>query len=170
VADLTVSVADVLDRPGQYRDVALSARLAGVRSPLVSVAEAPLEAHLRLESVIEGVLVTGAVEAPTVTVCARCLSEQPGRVALDVCELFAPARPSEPEESYPLAGTEIDLEPMLRDAVALALPLRPLCRPECRGLCASCGADLNLGPCDCKQDDVDPRWAALGALRERLFS
>jgi uncharacterized protein len=57
---------------------------------------------------------------------------------------------------------------MLRDAVTLALPLRPLCREDCKGLCARCGNDLNAGPCDCGGDDIDPRWEALAALRERL--
>jgi DUF177 domain-containing protein len=59
---------------------------------------------------------------------------------------------------------------MMRDSVGLALPLNPLCRDDCAGLCARCGKDLNEGACECVDDDIDPRWDALAALRERLES
>jgi uncharacterized protein len=91
-------------------------------------------------------------------------------VTVDVCELFvAPGHeaPAE-EEVYRVEGLEIDLEPMLRDALTLALPLNPICRSDCKGLCAHCGKNLNEGPCDCTDDDIDPRWAALSELRDRL--
>jgi len=84
-------------------------------------------------------------------------------VATTVEELFV----SDPEEweTYPIHGDHIDLEPMAREAVVLGLPLAPLCRPDCKGLCPSCGADLNQGPCGCPPAAADPRWAALDALR-----
>ncbi|MGH2730855.1 MAG: YceD family protein, partial [Actinomycetota bacterium] len=56
------------------------------------------------------------------------------------------------------------------DALTLALPLNPVCRASCKGLCAHCGADLNRGPCNCAAEETDPRWAPLAALRERLES
>jgi uncharacterized protein len=169
VQHLIVSVADVLDRPGEYRDLNLHGHLVGVRNALVEL-EGPVEARLRLESVVEGVLVSGAVEAPMVFECARCLARRASKVALELCELFVGrGRASSGDaDGYCLNGTEMDLEPMLTDAVALALPLQPLCRAECLGLCASCGADLNLGACSCADDVVDPRWAALSVVRERL--
>ena len=67
-------------------------------------------------------------------------------------------------DTYPLRHDEIDLEPMVHDAVLLELPQAPLCRPDCRGLCPTCGADLNAQSCDCDQNPIDPRWEALGAL------
>jgi uncharacterized protein len=84
-------------------------------------------------------------------------------VATTVDELFV----TDPEEgeTYPIAGDHIDLEPMTREAVVLGLPLAPLCRPDCKGLCPTCGAELNRGPCGCPPPATDPRWAALDALR-----
>ncbi len=168
---LTVPVADILGRPGEYRDLDLEATLTGVGNALVRLEERPLRARLRAESVVEGILVSGRVEGATTTTCARCLRETPGRVRLELCELhLTPDRPAAEEDAYRLAGTDIELEPMLRDAVALALPLAPLCRDDCPGLCATCGRDLNFGACGCREDDVDPRWAALAGLRARLES
>lgn len=160
-----VSVADILGRPGEYRDLDVRAALPGVANALARLRNEPVRARLRAESVVEGVLVTGRVEGPAAYECARCLTSHPTEVAVEVCELFSG---SGGEDSYRLVGTEMDLEPMLRDAVTLALPLRPLCREDCKGLCARCGNDLNAGPCDCAGDDIDPRWEALAALRERL--
>ena len=62
------------------------------------------------------------------------------------------------EDTYPLEGDQLDLRPLVRDALLLELPLAPLCREDCRGLCAECGADLNLGPCQCR-----PLWMHAGA-------
>jgi uncharacterized protein len=118
--------------------------------------------------VIEGVLVTGRVEGRSALQCARCLGDFGQELSLSVCELFAaPGHPAE-DDVYRIAHTDIDLEPMLRDAIMLALPLNPLCHPDCKGLCARCGKDLNEGACGCTDDDSDPRWAALSELRARL--
>jgi uncharacterized protein len=73
-----------------------------------------------------------------------------------------------PDDSYRVTGTEIHLEPMLRDALTLSLPLNPLCKRDCKGLCSGCGVDLNVAACICVENDVDPRWAPLEALRARL--
>jgi uncharacterized protein len=112
--------------------------------------------------------VTGRVSATAELECARCLVARVEPVSVDVCELFAPTGGGAQEDAYPLAGPEMDLEPMLRDALALALPLNPVCGDECKGLCARCGADLNAGPCGCPEDEPDPRWAELAVLRKRL--
>lgn len=168
--DFILSVAEVLGRPGEYRDVALRAPLPDVGNPLARLEDGAVAAELRVESVMEGVLVTGRVEAGTQLQCARCLTEFPSELSLRLCELFvAPGHDAAGEDDvYKVSGTEIDLEPALRDAAVLALPLKPLCAPDCKGLCARCGTDLNTSSCDCKQDDVDPRWAALSEVRERL--
>jgi uncharacterized protein len=168
VHDLTVSVADILGRPGHHRDVDIASRLEGVGTVLARLGDQPLEGRLRAESVVEGVLITGNLEGAAVVRCARCLKEFESGVALDLCELFvAPGRLPD-EDAYEISGTDVELEPMLRDAATLALPLNPVCRPDCRGLCARCGQDLNAGTCDCVDDDVDPRWAALTMIKDRL--
>jgi uncharacterized metal-binding protein YceD (DUF177 family) len=69
-------------------------------------------------------------------------------------------------ESYPIRGEHIDLAPLTREALLLNLPLAPLCREDCAGLCPRCGADLNAGPCGCGSDERDPRWAILDVLKE----
>lgn len=128
----------------------------------------PLELDLRLESVVEGVLVSGTVAATMSGECVRCLDPVTGPLVVDLQELYAhPGHERhEDDDTEPLAemsGDLIDLEPALRDAVVLALPLQPLCRDDCPGLCPECGARLADEP-DHGHDTVDPRWAALGEL------
>lgn len=170
MAELTVSVADILGRPGVYRELRLDAEVPGVSTALARLVPAPAHAELRAESVVEGILVTGTVEADATLECARCLKEFGSDVTVDVCELFvAPGHEeSADEDAYRVAGQELDLEPMVRDALVLALPLNPVCEAACKGLCARCGKDLSGGPCDCSEDDVDPRWAELATLKDRL--
>jgi uncharacterized protein len=170
VQELRVSVAEILGYPGEYRDIRLDRPISGVRTALARGTEAPVHAELRAESVVEGILMTGAVRAGTTLSCARCLDEFPSEVGLELCELFASPghEPSVEDEAYRVEGNEVDLEPMLRDALTLALPLHPLCREDCPGLCATCGRRLDVGSCDCFQEETDPRWAELDALREKL--
>jgi uncharacterized protein len=131
---------------------------------------ADLSLVLRLESVTEGVLVTGTVTGTAEGECARCL--RPIRTELDVPvqELFAypdstTDATAEEDEVGRLRGDLLDLEPTVRDAVVLALPSRPLCRDDCPGLCPECGAHWDDLPADHGHDDpVDPRWAALNKL------
>jgi uncharacterized protein len=170
VQDLTVSVADILGAPGRYRDIAFDADLPEVHNALARVGERPVSARLRAESVVEGVLVSGRVDTVATVECARCLEATHEPISLDVCELFAEPGHDADADAYRLSGPEMDLRPMLVDSVALALPLRPLCGAECRGLCPSCGRNLNVGACTCTTEVTDPRWAPLSALRERLES
>lgn len=108
---------------------------------------AEVEVEVGIEAAHPGVLVTGTVGAPWAGECRRCLAEARGELRAEVRELFE--REPDPETTYPLSGEQVDLEQMAHDAVLLALPLAPLCRPDCAGLCARCGADLNAGPCGC---------------------
>lgn len=168
--DFTASVAEILGKPGSYRDLKVSQPLPGVRTELARLAGAPLEGSLKAESVVEGILVTGRVRGRVQLTCARCLKDLETDVDADLCELFlAPGHeaPAE-EETYKVEGLEIDLEPMLHDALTLELPLNPVCDEDCKGLCSHCGQDLNTGACGCVEENVDPRWAALSALREKL--
>jgi uncharacterized protein len=169
VQRFSVPVAELLGQPGAYRDLSISAPLEGVAVDLARLGDDPITAELRAQSVVEGILVTGRVEGSSELRCARCLSEFSSPLHLEVCELFAmPGHEPVSEDAYTVTGTEMDLEPMLRDVVALALPLNPLCTEECKGMCAHCGTDLNAGTCECTEDDRDPRWAPLDALRAKL--
>jgi len=130
----------------------------------------PVELDLRLESVTEGVYVSGAVRAQLVGECARCLDPLTDEVAVDLGELYAypdsvTDETTDVDELPRVVDEHIDLEQTVRDAVVLALPLAPLCRPDCAGLCPDCGEKwADLAP-DHGHETLDPRWAA---LRERL--
>jgi len=121
--------------------------------------------HLLLESVVEGVLVSGEVDVLAVGECARCLDPLERELVVDLQELYAyPGHGDEDTRSIVDDGL-IDLEPALRDAVVLALPLAPLCRPDCPGLCSVCGVHLAADP-EHAHEQIDARWAALAALQE----
>ncbi len=132
--------------------------------------DAELELDLRLESVMEGVLVSGTALLPIEGECARCLDEISFTMEVEFQELFVyddtRSAAGAGEDEHRLEGDLLDLEPVLRDAVVLALPLSPLCRDDCPGLCAECGERLaDVGP-DHSHDVVDPRWSALQGLVE----
>jgi uncharacterized protein len=136
--------------------------VAGVAVP----PEAEVAVDVILTSVSGGVEVSGTVHAPWKGECRRCLSAVQGEITSEVRELYRPPDTGEPDEdTYDLGTDHLDLQPLARDALLLDLPLAPLCRPDCAGLCPVCGADRNAEPCGCAAVVVDPRWAALEALR-----
>ena len=127
---------------------------------------ADLELDLRLESVAEGVLVSGTVSATAAGECGRCLDPVEQPVQARVVELFAyPGSATEEttdeDEVSRLVDDRIDLEPVVRNAIVLALPLTPLCDPDCMGLCTGCGERLEDLPEDHTHELIDPRWTAL---------
>ena len=119
---------------------------------------------------MEGVLVTGTATAAVAGECARCLEPISDEIEVRLQELFVyddhDVDPDEELEVSMLQDDLVDLEPLLRDAVVLALPFQPLCTEDCPGLCVECGARLADDPDHGHGEPVDPRWAALGALVE----
>lgn len=132
---------------------------------MVGVPEgADLALDIQLEAVSEGVLVTVTATAPLTGECARCLEPLAQTLDLRFQELFNYSQGSgeEPDDGYSLEADLLDLEPVLRDAVVLALPLAPLCREDCPGLCAECGVQLaRAGPEHRHEAATDPRWTQL---------
>jgi uncharacterized protein len=143
---------------------------------------AAVELDLRLESVMEGVLVTGTARAPLRGECVRCLEPLEQSCEADFQELFsypdaddrirghadAGDDAGEEDDTYHLEADLFDLEPVLRDAVVLSLPLQPVCQEDCPGLCPDCGVRLADDPEHGHGEAVDIRWAALQGLAETV--
>ncbi len=139
----------------------------------------PLTCKVRFIRTTDGVLVMGKAETEVELVCDRCLSSFPTNLRLSFQEEFRPTIDINTGASLPIDPTEgsenlidachiIDLSEVLRQNILLALPMHPLCRPDCRGLCPQCGQNLNEGACDCPQPIGDPRLAVLGDLLKRF--
>jgi uncharacterized protein len=163
-----IDVRDLVGRPGATRAEHVSGTLEGLATELARVQDdSPLDADLLLESLVEGILVSGRIAGMWTLRCARCLREFSEAFEVDVNELFVP-RPFEDGDDYRLDPEGlIDPDQMVRDAVGVQLPFSPLCRPDCRGLCPVCGGDRNLGECP-GHAEVDPRWAGLEELLAQL--
>jgi uncharacterized protein len=166
---LVLDTRQVSRRPGAMALVKRSVPAPpGTGLDVIGVPEGdPIELDLRLESVVEGVLVSGTARAQANGECVRCLDPVVIELDLDVQELYAyPDAPaSDAEEIAQVEDELVDFRPVLRDAVVLALPLQPVCREDCLGLCPTCGARLNDDPTH-QHDQVDPRWAVLGGLTQ----
>jgi uncharacterized protein len=173
---LAVDVRELLQQPGAHKHVVLRAALPDLATPVASVRPgSPVGVDAELESVVEGLLVTGKVGATMTLRCVRCLREVDRELEAEVRELFAgpgsrraSAAPHDDEdEGYAvLPDDRLPLDTMVRDALVLAFPSFPLCRPDCAGLCPECGADRNAVDCGHGGSGAtDPRWAALASLR-----
>ena len=166
-SDLVLDTHELARRPGAMRLVRTS--VAAPAELGIAVIGVPpgsaVELDLRLESVVEGVLVTGTASGPIRGECVRCLGPIVDRVDIDVQELFVyPDSEATEDEASRLEGDLIDLKPLLRDAIVLELPFQPLCTPDCAGLCVECGANLNDEPEHTHEVPLDQRWAALRRL------
>lgn len=159
---LVVDVRELLEAPGSRRALAFSAPVAQLEVGLVGVRD-ELAFDLVLESIDGGILVQGAIEGEYAGPCGRCLAEIVRPLRVKVAEIYRPPG-GVWEEGYVIAQDSVDLERAVRDAVGLEIPLNPLCRPDCAGLCPRCGADLNDGPCGCPSDEGDLRWSVLREL------
>jgi len=163
-----VNTHDLGRRPGVMRERRLSVPApADLGVELMGVPSgSPVEMDLRLESVMEGVLLTGTAQVQLTGECARCLGPIEDDLEAALQELYVyPESEAEEDEAARLDGELLDLEPLLRDAVVLALPFRPVCRPDCPGLCVECGIRLADQPDHHHQNGVDPRWGALAVLQ-----
>src|SRR3954452_22192308 len=163
---LVLDTRELGRRPGSMRPVRRTVPAPdGWGLELVQVpAGTDLDLDLRLESVMDGVLVSGVVRAGVTAECGRCVEPVTDAVEADVQELFAYAPEDADDDVLALEGDYIDLEPIVRDALVLSLPFKPVCDESGEGLCPGCGERLqDLAP-DHSHDDADPRWAALSVL------
>ena len=172
-APLVLDTRELGRRPGSQRTTTLTAPApADMGIEVLRVPEgSPIEIALRLEAVMEGVLVTGTATAGLEGECVRCLEPIHDDVEVDLQELFVyeesdTASDEEDSGTSRLEGDLLDLEPLLRDAVVLSLPFQPLCQDDCPGLCTECGARLADDPGHQHDEPIDPRWAALTELAQ----
>ncbi|QSR27362.1 metal-binding protein [Nocardioides aromaticivorans] len=173
-APLVLDTRELGRRPGSQREVSRTVPApADLGIEVLSVPEgAPVELDLRLEAVMEGVLVTGTASAVLEGECARCLEPIHDELEVTFQELFVyddirdSADAEEDDEVSMLQDDLVDLEPLLRDAVVLALPFQPLCQDDCPGLCPECGVRLIDEPDHAHEAPIDPRWAALTKLEQ----
>jgi uncharacterized protein len=141
----------------------------------------PIYIDLKIESVSEGVLASAHIQSVAVGECGRCLEKLEFDIDEDFQELFEyekdtrqkskkdkKSKNDEDEEDElevrQMDGDEIDLDGPIRDAIILNLPLNPLCKPDCQGLCPDCGEKFEKLGADHKHEKIDARWAALGDL------
>jgi uncharacterized protein len=138
-------------------------------------AAAFVRGRLELSKVDSSISVRGHLRVPLELECSRCLGMFEQTLDIDVNEDCALHQIDAPEsyaegEDEPcqipiLNDDELDLTELIRQLIAMHLPMRPLCREACPGLCQSCGQDLNDGPCACDDEDIDPRWSSLKGLK-----
>jgi len=138
--------------------------------PALRLDDLPLR-HIRGRVVVtrtpQGLLFQAHLEATTPAECVRCLESFEQPLQTDFTELYAFLRKNMGESGllYPDSG-QIDLAPLVREYMWLAFPIKPLCDPECKGLCPVCGINRNVETCDHHQEQIDPRLAILGTLLE----
>jgi len=160
-----VNVYDLIRRPGTMREQRIKIPVTEkLGEGLLSVPEGEtIDLDLRLESMHEGILATADAQTTAVGVCGRCLIDIEQPVQVDFQELFA--YPSDEAFDYEVHDDHVDLEPLIRDAVVLALPFQPVCRPDCPGLDPETGERLADVPDREPAQIIDPRWSALTAFQ-----
>ena len=168
---LVVNIARLGRRPGSmfamHETVASPARIG---LEMIGIASgAPLDLDLRVESVSEGVLVSGTLSAPIAGECSRCLTPFTERIDVDLTELFAypdslTEATTEVDEVGRVVNDFVDLRQPIVDAVGLELPFSPVCRTDCPGLCPKCGVALATAEPNHQHNDIDPRWAKLSTM------
>jgi uncharacterized protein len=166
-----IDVHDLIGHPGASRREDVMGTIEGLATELVAVPDdATIGGSLLLESVVEGILVSGSIAGTWTLKCARCLTEWTEPFSVDVQELFTTdaAVATDPDDNldgdtYALVEDAIDLDQLIRDAVGVEMPFAPLHSPDCLGLCEICGGNRNLGECP-GHEAMDPRFAVLADL------
>ncbi len=123
-----------------------------------------LRGSIRMTRAVQGLYAHGQLTAVARAECVRCLNPygQPLDIELDDLFVYPPSKAPEPLLAVPETGL-LDLSPLVREYMLLDFPIQPLCRPDCRGLCPECGANLNETTCGHAQAPADLRRAPLRA-------
>jgi len=169
---LVVDVTELLSRPGATQDIQGGVSVPDLRGALGWIGEnETLRLDVTADNVTDGIAVSGRVSGTMHLSCSRCLVSYDRSFEQVVDEMFYVGRADERDadaDGYEVQDRHIDLEPMLRDVIVLAIPTQPLHTESCRGLCPTCGADRNAGDCGHTQEPEDLRWAPLRSALARL--
>jgi len=162
-----IPVRDIVRKPGEMREHQLDVDLAERWGEGIVTVEAgqTLELDVRLESVHEGILVSGNAFAEYSGVCGRCLTDISAPVEVEFQELFA--YPGEEETDFEVQDDHVDLETLVRDAIVLSLPFQPVCQPDCPGLDPNTGEKLTGSAGAESEAPIDPRWSALRQITDQ---
>jgi len=161
---LRIQISDLLKRPGSSRTeegtLDVDVELAG------SSIRGPADFAFSIRSLTDGVIIRGTASAEATLMCNRCLKEWPETVVAPIEAVYRVV-PQSPDEELPIeSGGWIEVEQVVSDELSLALPYRPLCSPDCLGLCTFCGADLNTSPCGGHSEESASPFSALKRLFE----
>lgn len=163
---LIVNVVELLRSHGTTKDVVVSIAVSDFEFQDSRVVDEPVGINLHLESMSNGVSVAGAATARWHGECRRCLAPLSQLMIVDLAELYQQI-PEDPE-AYAIVNDQLNLLPMVRENILLAIPLGPLCSEDCPGFCPQCGSDLSETRCACDGTVADPRWSALENLKGLL--
>jgi len=166
--DLSKMKIIIPDIPQEGIDVEIQETIASDGAPFV------IHARLKIEKMGSEIMVKGNLKAEVELQCSRCLKKFAGNVSVPVDVVYRPVEELKGEDHHEItseeldsdfyAGDELDLVSLLKEQVALNIPMKPLCNDLCRGLCLNCGADLNMSACSCSQKNIDPRFKELKKL------
>ena len=153
----------LLEAPiGTFREVELNYPSVQVVNDMTL---APLTGSFLATRISEGIYLSGVLNSKMGQQCVRCLEDAEVPLTLEIDELFYYPPGSAPEGALVVGENGyIDLAPLVRELAWLDVPMQPLCKIDCQGLCMECGQNLNEGDCDCKEEDIDPRLAVLKQL------
>lgn len=167
---LVVNVVELLRWPGSTKDLDVNIAVDDLEFDDARISNEPVHISLHLESLSNGVSVSGTASATWHGECRRCLAPLEERMDVSVAEMYQQETDYAlgVADAYAIENDQINLLPMVRENILLAVPLGPLCREDCPGFCPHCGADLSEESCGCENSVLDPRWAALEGLKGRL--
>jgi len=157
------------EEPRHFRESLFDISIHDLGNP-----ETPVELELQVRPQGEDFLLNGVVRTNLTLTCDRCLGEAPyaveGKFNLWLVAEMRPDLDANEEEILlvPTHQQEVDLAGTIAETIRIEIPQKTLCREDCKGLCPSCGADLNQQPCGCATEEIDERWSALLAIKKQL--
>ena len=163
---LIVNVIELLRWPGSSKDIAVEVAADDFEFEDARIVSEPIAIAVHMEAITNGVSVSGVAHAAWAGECRRCLTPLRELMQVEFDEMYQPK--VHDAEAYEIENDQINLLPMVRENILLALPLGPLCREDCPGFCLHCGTDLSQTQCGCVSVASDPRWAVLDALKDVL--